>query len=162
LTINAPLTDSTDTDAVVREIVDGMAAARSGMRRQEFRKLVLQSVSMTHMHVLATLREGGPLPVSRLARALDVSVASGTGIITRMQERGLVDRSRDDGDRRVVTVGLTDEGRRVLDEIDNRAHGFFARVLHELSMEELIQLRNGLRALHRASEKLAHTEGNRE
>jgi DNA-binding MarR family transcriptional regulator len=155
LNINAALTDSSDTETLVREIVESMAAARSATKRQEFRKLITQSVSMTHMHVLATLREAGPLPVSRLAKALDVSVASGTGIITRMAERELVQRSRDDRDRRVVMVSLSDEGIRVLDEIDSRAQRFFARVLRELAIDELIQLRNGLRALHRAGETLA-------
>jgi len=110
---------------------------------------------MTHMPVLATLREAGPLPFSRLARELDVSVASATGIVNRMEDRRLVDRSRDDADRRIVTVSLSDDGRRVMDEIDARAQGFYARVLRELTADELLQLRNGMRALHRAGERLA-------
>jgi DNA-binding MarR family transcriptional regulator len=161
LNINSSLTDAADTDALVFEILESMASARSATKRQEFRRLITQSVSMTHMHVLATLREAGPLPVSRLARELDVSVASATGIITRMQDRGLVERSRDDADRRVVMVTVSEAGRRVLDEIDSRAQGFFARVLRELTADDLLQLRNGMRALHRAGEKLAgeHHEG---
>ncbi len=155
LNINASLTDATETDALVREIVEGMASARSAPGRQEFRRLITQSVSMSHMHVLATLREGGPLPVSRLANALDVSVASATGIVNRMEDRGLVERSRDEADRRIVTVSLSEDGRRVMDEIDARAQGFFARVLRELTADELLQLRNGMRALHRAGERLA-------
>lgn len=153
LNINASLTDPRET--VVREIVEGMASARSATKRQDFRRLITQSVSMSHMHVLATLREAGPLPMSRLANALDVSVASATGIVNRMEDRGLVERSRDDADRRIVTVSLSDDGRRVMDEIDARAQAFFARVLRELTADELLQLRNGMRALHRAGERLA-------
>ena len=155
LNINTPLTDPTERDALVREIVEGMASARSATKRQEFRRLITQSVSMSHMHVLATLSEAGPLPMSHLANALDVSVASATGIVNRMEDRGLVERSRDDADRRIVTVSLSDDGRRVMDEIDARAQGFFARVLRELTADELLQLRNGMRALHRAGERLS-------
>ena len=57
LNINTPLTDPTERDALVREIVEGMASARSATKRQEFRRLITQSVSMSHMHVLATLRD---------------------------------------------------------------------------------------------------------
>ena len=39
--------------------------------------------------------------MSQLAEALDVSQASATGIVDRMEQRGLVSRQRNDEDRRV-------------------------------------------------------------
>ncbi len=50
------------------------------------------------------------MPMSKLADALDVSVASLTGIIDRMEARGLVERRREPGDRRVVLVHRTAGG----------------------------------------------------
>jgi len=143
---------------LVQEILDAMAAARAGGMRQGFRNLMGRSVSMTHMHVLAKLRMAGSLPMSRLAEALDVSVASATGIVSRMEERGLVERSRDDADRRVVMVGLADGGTAALEEIEARGRDFFGRVLEQLTKDELVQLRNGFRAMHRASQQIAQQE----
>ena len=48
--------------------------------------------------------------MSRLAETLDVSVASATGIVGRMEERGLVERPTATRDRRVVTVRPTETG----------------------------------------------------
>ena len=143
---------------LAQEILDAMAEARAGGMRQGFRNLMGRSVSMTHMHVLARLRMAGALPMSRLAEALDVSVASATGIVSRMEERGLVERRRDDTDRRVVMVGLADGGTAALEEIEARGRDFFGRVLGQLTKEELVQLRNGFRAMHRASQQIAQQE----
>lgn len=131
-----------------------MAEARAGGIRQGFRNLMGRSVSMTHMHVLAKLRMAGALPMSRLADALDVSVASATGIVSRMEERGLVERRRDVEDRRVVMVELADGGTTALEEIEARGRDYMGRVLEHLTKEELIQLRNGFRAMHRASQEI--------
>jgi DNA-binding MarR family transcriptional regulator len=168
LNINADLRDNRRPGAtapasqtkqeLVREILDAMAAARASGMRPGFQNLMGRSVSMTHMHVLAKLRMVGALPMTRLAEALDVSVASATGIVSRMEERGLVERKRDAKDRRVVMVELADGGAAALEEIEARGRDFFSRVLELLTEDELIQLRNGFRAMHRASQQIAQQE----
>ena len=149
-------------ERVILEIQEAMAAARAGAFRQGFHNLIGRSVSMTHMHVLAKLRIAGPLPMTRLAEALDVSVASATGIVSRMEERGLVGRTRDDADRRVVLVAITDGGGAALEEIEARSGEQFGRLLRELTKGELLQLRNGFRAIQRARQKLADEESRQE
>jgi DNA-binding MarR family transcriptional regulator len=145
-------------EQLIREIQDSMAAARAGGMRQGFRNLMGRSVSMTHMHVLAKLRMAGALPMGRLAEALDVSVASATGIVGRMEERGLVERKRDASDRRVVMVELADGGTAALEEIEARGRDYMGRVLERLTRDELIQLRNGFLAMHRAGQEIARQE----
>ena len=61
-------------------------------------------MSMTHMHVMWLLQHHGDLSMSRLAELLDVSLSNATGIVDRMEERGLVERVRVPDDRRVVLV----------------------------------------------------------
>ena len=51
------------------------------------------------------------MPMGALADSLDVSQASATGIVDRMEQRGLIERRRDDDDRRVIRVPLTADGR---------------------------------------------------
>ena len=62
---------------------------------------------MTHLHVMWRLEEPGELTMSRLAEFLDVSLSNATGLVDRIEERGLVERSRVPDDRRVVLVRLT-------------------------------------------------------
>jgi DNA-binding MarR family transcriptional regulator len=57
----------------------------------------------------------GAAPVSALARNVHVSHSTMTGIIDRLEKRGLVERARDQKDRRMVTISVTQEGAAVLD-----------------------------------------------
>lgn len=57
------------------------------------------------------------LTVSEVARAARVAVPTATRALRALEERGFVQREREDGeDRRLVTVALTRSGRGVLDE----------------------------------------------
>lgn len=146
-----------EKDALVDEVVEALGAVRArGMRG--IQNLRRGSLSVGHLQVLVRLRMGGPLPVSRLAQFLGVSAAGATGMVGRMEERGLVERVRDERDRRVVLVRLAPHGRSVLDEISSRGRASLRRVLMRLDGDELTQLRNGLTAFHRAAREAAEDD----
>ena len=58
-----------------------------------------------------------PVPMGRIASMLCVDGSTSTWIVDRLEEKGLVVRQADPSDRRVRLVALTDEGRRIRDEI---------------------------------------------
>jgi len=112
-----------------------------------FRRWHQGSFSLIHLNVLTTLESEGPESMSHLAEALDVSVASMTGIVDRMEKRGLVERRHEDRDRRVVLVYPTEGGRDVFREIDERRRFGLGKLLEHLSEDELEGLLKGHRAL---------------
>jgi DNA-binding MarR family transcriptional regulator len=61
-----------------------------------------------------------PVPMSSVANVLRCDRSAVTWITDRLEERGYVERRADPGDRRVKLLALTDEGRRVLEEIRAR------------------------------------------
>jgi DNA-binding MarR family transcriptional regulator len=61
-----------------------------------------------------------PAPMSRLADVLRCDRSAVTWITDRLEERGYVERQSDPRDRRVKLLALTDEGRRVREEIQAR------------------------------------------
>ncbi|HKH40384.1 MAG TPA: MarR family transcriptional regulator [Solirubrobacterales bacterium] len=63
---------------------------------------------------------GGPRKMSELAQALFCDNSNVTGIVDRLEERGLVRREAAEGDRRVKLLVLTDEGERIRVEITKR------------------------------------------
>jgi len=71
---------------------------------------------------LSVVVYGGPLPLSRLAAAEQVSPPAMTKTVAALEAAGLVRRERRDADRRVVLVTATDAGRQLL------ARGRAARV----------------------------------
>ena len=63
---------------------------------------------------LAALKSIGrlqPVAIGTLARSIHLSQATLTGIVSRLERRGLVTRARSGSDRRAVVVSLTDAGR---------------------------------------------------
>lgn len=76
------------------------------------KKMVKQiGLSNPQCLVLKTIDENGPSSLASMSRYLNVSPANMTGLVDRLEKKGLVRRTRKLGDRRVTIVELTDEGR---------------------------------------------------
>jgi DNA-binding MarR family transcriptional regulator len=95
-----------------------LGRAVGSLRCAGSQRLVRLGISMTHFHVLTLLRHHDAMPMGRIAEILDASVSSASGIIDRMEERGLVERIRVPDDRRVVLVRPTQTGNDVVDEAE--------------------------------------------
>ena len=67
-------------------------------------------VSASQLNCLLALYENGPIPPSQIARHIMVKSSTVTGIIDRLEHKGLVQRTRTSPDRRVITIELTDSG----------------------------------------------------
>lgn len=135
---------------ITDELLDEMTVWGPAERMRAFRTWLRGSLSLTQLHVLAVLEAEGPLAMGRLAEALDVSVASTTGIVDRMERRGLIERRPQAADRRVVEVHATRAGASVFTDLMGERRAHLASVLDRLSDQELVSLLAGLRALHRA------------
>ena len=60
----------------------------------------------------------GPLPMGSVAEVLSCDASTLTGIADRLEERGLIERRVDAGDRRVKLLALTTAGRNLVTSID--------------------------------------------
>ncbi|MFJ3795520.1 MarR family winged helix-turn-helix transcriptional regulator [Streptomyces sp. NPDC090088] len=89
-----------------------------------------------------------PLPMRKLALKLKCEPSNVTGIVDRLEARGLVERRPDPADRRVKLAAATDEGRRVARDLRDGLR-FAREPLAGLSEEERLSLRD---LLHRMLE----------
>lgn len=71
-------------------------------------------LSLTAAATLATLERTGPRRLTELAAQEGVTQPAMTQLVGRLHDAGLVERSADPADGRVVRVGLTDAGREAL------------------------------------------------
>ena len=85
-----------------------------------------------------------PEPMSTIASLLRCDRSAVTWITDRLEERGYVERRADERDRRVKLLALTDEGRRVREEIRRRL-SVPPEALTRLSRGEQRELRDLLR-----------------
>ncbi|MEU6098058.1 MarR family transcriptional regulator [Streptomyces sp. NPDC047079] len=87
-----------------------------------------------------------PLPMRRLAQKLKCEPSNVTGIVDRLETRGLVERRPDPADRRVKLAAATDEGRRVARGLGDSLN-FAREPLAGLSHDEQLALRDLLRRM---------------
>jgi DNA-binding MarR family transcriptional regulator len=88
------------------------------------------------LDVLVGLRRSGPPYVrtpSELAASLVLSPAGVSQRLERLEQAGLIERSTRPEDRRVVSVRLTDDGRRLLDTLMDEYMAHEEQLLYGLS-----------------------------
>ena len=64
-------------------------------------------VSAAQLNCILTLYEHGPLPPSKIANHMMVKSSTVTGVVDRLEKKGLAERMRNSPDRRVITIQLT-------------------------------------------------------
>jgi DNA-binding MarR family transcriptional regulator len=143
----------------LQDLLDELTSWGPRERAGAFRQWLRGSLSLVHLHVLTVLEAEGPLPMSKLADALDVSVASLTGIVDRMEQRSLVERRHDPDDRRVVLVHPTDAGDAVFREMAAERRKMLEPLLGRMTDDELESFLVGLRALRRVRSEMAEAAG---
>src|SRR3954454_1591270 len=101
-------------------------------------------LSPPQVRALGVLEPGRPVPMSELADALHCDNSNVTGIVDRLEDRGLVERRSATHDRRVKMLALTPRGAEVRERLAERleqAPGPLAR----LSPEDQRALRDIMR-----------------
>ena len=92
-------------------------------------------LSAVQCHVLHLLEPGQPMPMGRLAQTLACDASNVTGLVDRLEARGLVERRPAPGDRRVKVLDLTPTGLRLRTQLLRRVAGR-PLPLSELSAED--------------------------
>jgi DNA-binding MarR family transcriptional regulator len=114
-----------------------------GLQRRRF-LIAASELDLHPAQAGALLQLASPLPMSELAAILACDSSNVTGLIDRLETRGLVTRQPSSEDRRVKHVVLTSEGRRMrrrlLDRVGRPMSG-----IDGLSVAEQRQLRDLLR-----------------
>lgn len=147
-----------DTTSVAADLLDELAPIIAGERAAFARRCHTRSISMTHLLLMTLLETHGSLPMSRVAELLGCGLPAATGIVSRMEERGLVVRLHDSEDRRVVTIRLSAEGAAEIRQLQESRRERMATALTHLTDPERDQLLASVRSL-RAAFNRANSQG---
>jgi MarR family transcriptional regulator, organic hydroperoxide resistance regulator len=89
-------------------------------KRRRWAILSELGISPQQSMAIGSLKPGEPMPMSALAEALHCDNSNITGIVDRLEERGLVRRDAAPGDRRVKMLVVTSNGLEVRRRIVRR------------------------------------------
>ena len=105
-------------DPLAHRALESLLRAEATVRRRLSSDLEREGLSASGFSVLVVLTTaGGEMELRTLRRRLQTSKANATEVVTTLEHRGLVVRSRLLHDRRAATVALTAIGQELVDRL---------------------------------------------
>ena len=116
-------------------------------------------LTMPQLKVMTILWREGPARMSELASGLAVTLATATGVVDRLVEKGYVVREGLPGDRRVVICRLSQEGQEFMKALWLSGRVQIGRILEVMTPEQLKIVAQGLEVFIEAATKLQAQSG---
>jgi DNA-binding MarR family transcriptional regulator len=118
-----------------------------GRLARRLRQAATAGLTPSQLSALASVDRHGPLQLGDLARVESVAPPTLTRAVARLEDQGLVRRSADPADGRVVLVTVTAAGRRALHDLRQARVAFLAERLAQISDEERRTVAEAVRVL---------------
>ena len=109
---------------------------------QDYSQTVYSHFGITgpQLWVLKTLHQNDSLPLGELSKGMYLNPSTITGVVDRLERKGLVSRGRNEKDRRVVKVQLTPKGTELVKRTPNPIQGKMVYGLRKLKKDELLSI----------------------
>lgn len=137
-----------DRDAAI----DRLDAIFTRIGRLSRRRMPDDTLTFGQFAVLRMLFHQGPMAMGAIAESLGISLAGATGIIDRLVNQGVVERTRSREDRRVVWVDLSTTGRERMTRLQDERHQQMRDLLKPLAAGEIETLVNLLERVAQGAE----------
>jgi len=92
-------------------------------------------VTLSQCHALLEVEEKGEISIVELASKLGLDTSTLSRTINGLVLIGLINRIENSKDRRYVSITLTEQGKKVYEDIENLNNGYFSKIF-ELIPEE--------------------------
>ena len=130
---------------------EAIGSALYGLATRAVRRLP-RDMSLNSAATLATLDKTGPRRITDLAVAEGVTQPAMTVLVRVLEESGLVERTSDPSDKRVTLVSLTEAGASYVRARRQAGVDAYARLIDELTGDEVEALSAALPALRHLAE----------
>jgi len=126
-------------------------------RIRRWRRLADKSISplgltLGEFRVLRVLSDSGPTPMADLAKEQTITPAAMTSIVDHLEELKLIERMRNETDRRVIKVGITTRGQEEVKKGSRLYRKFIEKATRNLTPNEKHELLTTLDHMLEAAE----------
>jgi MarR family transcriptional regulator, 2-MHQ and catechol-resistance regulon repressor len=132
-----------------------MLKAWQSMSRYLLPPLLGEGLGESDFRVLEVLLHKGPMPVNAIGPKVYLNPGSVSVAVDRLHKKGFVSRLECSKDRRIRTVSLTEEGRRMFVPLFRGHTALIKRAFQDVSAEELQQIELVLKKIGKRAERLA-------
>lgn len=98
---------------------------------------ILMDCSKNELFVLLLLYRKSEVNMSQVAEYIGVPLNTATGIVARMEKKGIVMRERSPEDKRIVTITMTTEGKGYIQSIMKKFLHYGQLIMESLTAEEI-------------------------
>ena len=116
---------------------------------RQLRTQVEADMTPSLMSALGTVLREGPITLGDLAAAEKVTPPMATKLAASLADRGLVDRTGCEDDRRVARLTITSDGRTLLDRSRRRRDAWLAERFADLTEDERVAIAEAVTVLER-------------
>jgi DNA-binding MarR family transcriptional regulator len=133
-----------DKAELIKEIIKLQKKIDLARRQYELDVWMNLPITIGQLKSLFFISNQGSTNLGKLAAALRVTSTNTTGIIDRLVKQGLVSRTEDAQDRRMLLLRVTKEGERLVTQLREKRRDYRVQVMTRMNIEELTTLAQGL------------------
>lgn len=143
---------------VADELLDAIAALRRQLRRAAGRPWPDDNLTYAQSELLRLVRRRPGLAVAEAADELGLAANTVSTLVGQLTNLGLLHRTKDDADRRVARLTLTEPAHKRVTAWRDRRAGILAEALRGLPADDLTTLSRSVDALGRVGDLLRESE----
>jgi DNA-binding MarR family transcriptional regulator len=144
--------DSMEKKELIKEILSLQQQTDKLIKQFEPEPWIELNLTLAQLKSLFFITAKGKTNFKKLAEALGVTPPNVTGIIDRLVEQGLVTRTENPEDRRIMLLQVTGKGQELLNNLRERRNTQMSQILNNLNAEELGNQVKSLKDLKKAVE----------
>ncbi len=136
-----------DRDERVKRIDNILAPLFDAAIKEEeiwISRLAKQRLSKSEIRTLVAINESGFIPMTQIAKRLRITISTLTTAINKLEKRNLVEKVRDEDDKRIIKVKLTSKGKIVAEKHDDVRARMVGKITGDFEEEELEVLEKAL------------------
>ncbi len=137
----------------IKEVIKLMRKIDRTRRQYELDTWMDLPLSIAQLKSLFFISNHGSTNLGNLAAALHVTSTNTTGIIDRLVKQGLVSRTEDERDRRMLLLKATPEGEALVTKLREKRHSYLTASLGLMTSDDIVTLQKGLAAFIAATEQ---------
>lgn len=130
----------TMTPSTPEDIAARIRPAMTKLYVMYFRIADQSDLTGPQLSIMARLKDNGPARISQIAREEGIRMPTASNALHQLEQRELVERIRDEHDRRGVRVQLTTLGESELERVGEERTKYLAEMLGTLSEEDLARV----------------------
>jgi len=133
-----------------KEIISNLKETKLLVDKCLKNKISIGNFTMPQMLIILNLAENKKMKISDLSENIGLTNSTVSGIVDRLEEQSVVERTRSTTDRRVVHVELTPKYSNLHYELNDNIDKYMDEIFSEVTIEQLENTMENLNTLKKA------------